>query len=268
MCTAGLLRKIFINFFFKWSHLQVRLDEANGVVTLFFCFSYIHASSSSVPQGTLLSLSIGFNLITNFSGTRPLKFHWSAWFFKYQTDGIPSSSTRLMEFHRPAWFFKYHTTGIPLIWSLKFQSTLHLSTSSMNWAELHFWPLGYLSNGFQGGRNWKNNFQKIIFHHLKIDTFWRITSKQPIEVQIFRILRLPRNAFFSEFETYRKFSSRGSDIFEKSFKQFSSLIAPRFSTNFSSSENTGLLIYPPRLLVPGRRGWCLIKTESISERML
>ncbi len=46
------------------------------------------------------------------------------------------------------------------------------SPLSMNWAELHFWLPGHLSSGFQGE---KNDFQKIISYHSKIDTFWRIT---------------------------------------------------------------------------------------------
>ncbi len=86
--------KFFIvNFLFKiftcvkcnylWSHLQVRLDVANGIVTLFFYFSHIWASGSSVPLSTLPSSSIWFNLMTNFSGTRLLEFHWSGyWNFK------------------------------------------------------------------------------------------------------------------------------------------------------------------------------------------
>ncbi len=71
------------------------------------------------------------------------------------------SGTRPMEFHRSGWFFKCQIDGIPLIWSLKFQNTLRLSTLSMNWAELHFWPLGHLSNGFQEKETEIITFQKF-----------------------------------------------------------------------------------------------------------
>ncbi len=110
---------------YLWSHLQVRLDGANGVVTLFFYFSHIWSSGSPMPLGTLLSPSIGFNPMTNFSSTRSMEFHWFG-----------------------HWNFK--TLCIP-------------STLSMNWAEQDFWPLEHLSNRFQGEKTEKN-FQKIIFH--------------------------------------------------------------------------------------------------------
>ncbi len=57
------------------SHLQVRLDEVNRIVTLFFNFSHICASGSSVPLDTRSSPSTGFNPMTNFSGTRLMELH-------------------------------------------------------------------------------------------------------------------------------------------------------------------------------------------------
>ncbi len=65
------------------SHLQVRLGEANRIVTLLFYFSHIYTFGSSASLGTLSSPSIGFNLITNFSGTRSMEIHQSGWFFRF-----------------------------------------------------------------------------------------------------------------------------------------------------------------------------------------
>ncbi len=138
-----------INFFFKiltrvecnylCSHLHIRLDKANRILTLFSYFFYICASGSSAPLGTFPSSSIGFNLMTNltyFPGTRSMEFHQFSWFLKYQTSGIPSI---WLIFQAPdRWNF------INLV-----PNALHLSTISINWAELHSWPLGHLSNRFQ-----------------------------------------------------------------------------------------------------------------------
>ncbi len=92
------------------------------------------ASGSSVHLGTQHSPSITFNLMTNFSGTRPMEFHRSGWFFRYQTNGISSitlifqvpdlwssidladfSSIRLMEF-RWSGHWNFQTLCIPPLW--------------------------------------------------------------------------------------------------------------------------------------------------------
>ncbi len=52
-------------------------DDANRVVTLLFYFSRICNSGSTVPLSTLPSPFIGFNLMTNFSGIRPMEFQRS-----------------------------------------------------------------------------------------------------------------------------------------------------------------------------------------------
>ncbi len=92
-----------INFFFKiltrvkynyvCSHLLVRLGEADKIITLFFYFSHIHMClwqlSASVHSAQ--ALSIGLNLMNNFSGTGSMEFHQYGWFFRYQTNGIPSN---------------------------------------------------------------------------------------------------------------------------------------------------------------------------------
>ncbi len=120
-----------------FSSPAVRLGEANRIVTLFFYFSHICASGSSAPLGTLPA--------------HPLDLiRWLTFQVSDQWNSInlsDFSGTRPVEFQRSRWFFKCQTTGIPLIWSLKFQNTPHLSTLSMNWAELHFWLMGHLSNG-------------------------------------------------------------------------------------------------------------------------
>ncbi len=66
------------------------IGRGNGVITLFFYFFHIRTSGSSVPVSTLPSPSTGFNLVTSFLGTRLVEFHWSVWFFRYQTDGTPT----------------------------------------------------------------------------------------------------------------------------------------------------------------------------------
>ncbi len=86
-------KTFIINFFFKilnhikcnylCSHFQVRLAEANRIVTLFFCFSPICAPGSSVSLGTVPSPYIRFNLMTNFPSTRSMEFHQTGWFFRY-----------------------------------------------------------------------------------------------------------------------------------------------------------------------------------------
>ncbi len=72
------------------SHLPVLLGDVNRIVTSFFYFSYVCASSSWAPLGTLPKPFIGFNLMTNFSGTRSMEFHQSDWFFRYHNNGIPA----------------------------------------------------------------------------------------------------------------------------------------------------------------------------------
>ncbi len=114
-------------------------------------------------SGHFASLSIGFNLITNFSGTRSMAFHQSGCFFKYQNDGI--------------W----------LIWSLKFQNALHLSTLSKNKTELYSWPEGHLSNGFQEKKTEKT-FKKLFFHTWKM-TLFRESSRRSLRV-IFNDFRI------------------------------------------------------------------------------
>ncbi len=47
----------------------------------------------------------------------------------------------------------------------------------MTWAKLHLWLRGHLSSGFQGEKTEKMT-QKIIFHCLKIEAFWRIAQIQ------------------------------------------------------------------------------------------
>ncbi len=100
--------------------------------------------------GTLSSPSNGFSLMTYFSGNRSMEFHQSGWFFKCQTDGIP------------------------LIWSLKFQNSLHLSPLWV-WIGLNcifrLWDTSAMD--FKK-KKWKNNYQKIIFPYLEIDPFYRI----------------------------------------------------------------------------------------------
>ncbi len=135
------------------SHLQVWLGEANRIVTLFFYFSHICASGSCAPLSTLPSPSdliwwLTFQVINldNFSGIRSMKFQRSGW-------------------------FKCRTNGILLIWSLRFQNTLHLSSLSMNWVELHFLPLGHISNGFQGKKPEKITFEKLFFSTWKLTLF-------------------------------------------------------------------------------------------------
>ncbi len=55
--------------------------------------------------------------------------------------------------------------GIPSIGSLKIQSVMQPSPLSMNWAELHFWPLGHLSNwiSWEKPKKWhtKNCFSPL-----------------------------------------------------------------------------------------------------------
>ncbi len=86
---------------YLWSHLQVQLDESNGVVTLFFYFSHIYLLLAAQCLGALPSPPIEFNLLTNFSVTRLMEFHRSVWFFRYQTDGIPSI---WLIFQAPNWW--------------------------------------------------------------------------------------------------------------------------------------------------------------------
>ncbi len=75
---------------YLYSHLQVRLGDANRIVTLFFYFSHICAFDSSAPLGTLPSLSIEFNLMTNFF---QVPDQWNS------IDLADFSSARPMEFH-------------------------------------------------------------------------------------------------------------------------------------------------------------------------
>ncbi len=92
-----------------------------------------------------------------------------------------------MEFHRSGWFFKCQTNGIPSIWSLKFQNALHPSTLSVNWAELHFQPLGHLSNGFQGKKPERITFKKLFF------PIWKLTLSEnhSHNVAKFKVQTLP-----------------------------------------------------------------------------
>ncbi len=101
--------------------------NCNFIFLLFSCMCFWHGPS------------LGFNLKTNFSVIRPMEFHRSGWFFKCQIDGTP------------------------FIRSLKFQNALHPFTLSMSWAELHFWPLGHLSNKFQGENTKKVTIKKFFF---------------------------------------------------------------------------------------------------------
>ncbi len=118
---------LFQDTYYLWSHFQVRLDEVSGVVTLFFYFSCVYACGRTVPLGTLSSPSIGFNLMTNFSGTSP--------------DRIPSI---WLIFQVPdRW------NSIDLVIEISKRSTSP-PTLSTNRAELHFCLLGHRSNEFQG----------------------------------------------------------------------------------------------------------------------
>ncbi len=122
-----------------------------------FDFCHLCASSSSVPLGTLpdpplnLIWWLTFQVpdrwnsidLADFSGTRPVEFHWSGhWNFKM----LCISSLGV-------WIWLNCIFGL---WD----------PSAMDFKE----------------KNWKNNFQKIIFHYLKIDAFWRIT---PVHVMLY-----------------------------------------------------------------------------------
>ncbi len=123
---------------FDWT----RLKELLLIFLLFSC-----VSGSWVPLGTLPNPFIRFNLMTNFSDTRAMKFHRSGWFSKYQNKGI----------------LKFQIGLISLLWV---------------WIGLNYifglWDTSAMD--FKG-KNWINNFQKIIFHYLKIDAFQRIASR-------------------------------------------------------------------------------------------
>ncbi len=127
------------------------MNKCNFIFLLFSCMCFWQLSSSRHSA----SLSIRFNLMTIFSGTRSMGFHQSGWFFWYRTNRI-----------RSIWLIFQVADRIPLIWSLKFQNALHLSTLSINWTELHFWPQQRISR--------KKKTQKITFKKLFFPT-WKLT---------------------------------------------------------------------------------------------
>ncbi len=91
------------------------------------------------------------------------------WWLTFQVQAAYYSGTRSMESHRTGWFFKYQTDGIPSIRWLKIQNMAPPSVLSVKLPELHFWPLGHLSSGFQGKKTEKMTFKKLFF------TIWKLT---------------------------------------------------------------------------------------------
>ncbi len=106
--------------------------------------------------------------MTNFLATRSMDFHQSGWFFRYQTDGIPS-----------IWLI----FQVPDRWNYSINLVIEILKRS---APLHFeYELGWTAfldsrtpqQWISKRKNWKNNFQKNIFPYLKTDALWRITLK-------------------------------------------------------------------------------------------
>ncbi len=87
------------------------------------------------------------------------------------------------------------------------------SPLSMNWAELHSWPLAHFSSGFRG-KNLKNDFQNIIFYYLKIDALGRITHIC-LRQTFYCHLRYPW--LRCSFKIFPKFFGRTSPKFGKNY---------------------------------------------------
>ncbi len=115
----------------------------------------------SLPLGTLLSPS----LMTNFSGTRSMKFHQSIWYFRYQTNGIPLI---WLIFQVPD---QWNSINL-VVEILKHSAPLHFEYE-LRWTA--FLTFGTPQQWISRKKTRKNNFQKIIFPYLKTDAFWKIT---------------------------------------------------------------------------------------------
>ncbi len=86
-----------------------------------------------------------------------------------------------MEFYQSGWFFRYQTNGIPSIWLIFENLVIEISKCS---APFHFeyeldWT-AFLASGtpqqwISRKKTWKNDLKKIIFPYLKNNAFWRTT---------------------------------------------------------------------------------------------
>ncbi len=84
------------------------------------------------------------------------------------------SGTRSMEFHQSVWFFRSRQwNSIELVIEISKRSALLHFDYELGWTT--FLASGTPQQWMSRGKNWKNNFQKIIFPYLKINTFWSIT---------------------------------------------------------------------------------------------